>query len=243
MQMPSFTARRVIAVGLAGTMAVAIPAALGSSNAQPANKAVASGSTVQGVHPGAGTAIMTASIKTSKPEDLLLSVSLECSIMTDVRNAGTAPSTDPNAPSSSNAEASGAIRVWLTMDTDDNIIPITDASEPPQDPSQQRKGTDDDKVTFCDRDHFVNITDAENPQDGTDAMRNYQLTKSANAFNWVRLNAGSGDHVIKVWAEFDQPAHDAMGPNSGAGSTSDGYVGNRTLVIEPTKLANNAVIS
>lgn len=241
--MPQLSPRSVIAAGLAGTMAIAIPAAIGSSNAQPANKAVAAGSTVQDVHPGAaGTQIMTATFKTSKPEDLLMSVSLECSIITDVM----VPGSDQGG-SKSTGEAAGTIKVWLTLDGTDadpnlNIVPITDTSAPPQDPGAF--GGNADKVTFCDRDHKVTLTDKENSNDGNDALEEYQLTKTANAFNWVRLNAGSGDHTIRVWAQFLQ--NDPNDPlNTGAtdaNSASDGFVGNRTLVIEPTKLANNAVI-
>ena len=81
--------------------------------------------------------------------------------------------------------------------------------------------------------------------DGTDTLTEYQFTKSANAFNWVRLNAGSGIHVVRAWAQFltsdpNDPANVVGSTANTAGSSSDGYVGNRTLIIEPTKLANNA---
>jgi hypothetical protein len=243
--MLALSRRTVIATSMLAAIGVAVPATLAAtsgSQAQPANKAVAAGGHLQVLDPKTPVPVLTASLKTSKPEDLLLNVSFECSIITDVLVNGTGPSTDPNTPATATAEASGAIRAWLTIDGDSNIIPIQDTSAPPQDPSQQAKGGEADKVTFCDRDNKITITDKEQPADGTDQLENYESTKSANAFNWVRLNAGSGDHTIKLWVEFDQPAQDAQGPNS-ADSTSHGYVGNRTLVIEPTKLANNAVIA
>ena len=242
--MLSLSRRAVIATSVVATIAVAVPTTLAatSGGAQPANKAVAAGGHLKVLDPATPVSVLTATLKTSKPEDLLLNVSFECSIITDVLVNGTAPSTNPNTPATATAEASGAIRAWLTMDSDTNIIPIQDTSAPPQDPSQQATGTNADKVTFCDRDNKITITDKETPPNGTDQLENYESTKSANAFNWVRLNAGSGDHTIKLWVEFDKPAQDAQGPNS-AGSSSHGYVGNRTLVIEPTKLANNAVIS
>jgi len=241
--------RAVIAAGLAATVGIAVPtiaASPGTSSAQPANKAVAAGSNVQDVEPGAGTQIMSATFKTSKPEDLLMSVSLECSILTDVKVPG---SDEPG--SKSVGEAAGTIKVWLTIDgteqnPDAGIVPIGDTSAPPQDPSQSKQGTDADKVTFCDRDHKVTLSDAEDPQDGNDALEEYQFTKSANDFNWVRLNAGSGVHIVRVFAQFI-PAGDPNDPaDTGVtqdGSTSMGFVGNRTLIIEPTKLANNADIS
>lgn len=243
--MLTLSRRAIVATSVVAAIGIAVPttlAATSGSQAQPANKAVAAGSHLKVLDPKTPVTVLTAQLKTSKPEDLLLDVSFECSIITDVLVNGTGPSAPTSPPSSATAEASGAIRAWLTMDSDSNIIPIQDTSAPPQDPSQQATGTNADKVTFCDRDNKITITDGETPRDGTDQFENYESTKSANAFNWVRLNAGSGDHTIKLWVEFDQPAQDAQGANT-AGSSSHGYVGNRTLVIEPTKLANNAVIS
>ncbi len=245
-RMLSLSRRAVVATGLVAAIAAAVPATLAAttSSAQPADKAVAAGSTMQDLAPSAtGTQIMQATFKTSKPEDLLMSVSLECSIMTDVFVPGADPMTG-----TSTGEAAGAIKVWLTIDSDTTIVPITDTSAPPQDPSQQRTGGEADKVTFCDRDHRVTVTDTETTKDGTDALDEYQFTKSANDFNWVRLNAGSGTHTVKVWAEFipADPNDTQNVPGSTAntnGSTAQGFVGNRTLIIEPTKLANNAVIS
>jgi hypothetical protein len=247
--MLSLSRRAVVATGMVAAIAAAVPATLAAtsgSQAQPADKAVAAGSTVQDVAPSAtGTQLMQATFKTSKPEDLLMSLSLECSIITDVMVPGT---TTPNGTST--GEAAGAVKVWLTIEGDGQptpiIVPITDTSAPPQDPSQQRAGGEADKVTFCDRDHKVTVTDKENPPNGTDALEEYQFTKTANDFNWVRLNAGSGTHTVRVWAQFipkdpSDPANAAA--TTTANSTAHGFVGNRTLIIEPTKLANNAVIS
>src|SRR4051794_8493893 len=70
--MPQFSPRVVIAAGLAGTMAVAVPMALGATGGggTPANKAVAAGSHRVVMGPGTATPIMTATFRTSKPEDL-----------------------------------------------------------------------------------------------------------------------------------------------------------------------------
>jgi len=234
---------------MVATAVIAVPAALAatSGGGTPANKAVAAGSNVQGLQPSAtGTQIMQATFKTSKPEDLLMSVSLECSIITTVVAPGSS-----TANSNSTGEAAGTVKVWLTIEnqgvpSSQQIVPITDVSSPPQDPSQQKPGTDADKVTFCDRDHKVSVKDMEN--DGTDTLTEYQFTKTANAFNWVRLNAGSGIHVVRTWAQFlpkdpNDPANVVGSTANTAGSSAQGFVGNRTLVIEPTKLANSAVIS
>lgn len=196
---------------------------------QPADKVAAGSSKIQAVPiattAGAGTnannIIGPVTIKTSKPTDLMLHVSLECSILTDV--------TSSNSTLSSSAE--GLIRVWVVID-DTTIVPISSSSSPPQDPPPG--GTDSDKVTFCNRVHQLSQQDAENPTDGVDTTRSFIRTKNANAFNWLRLNMGSGLHEIEVRA-------DLATPTSGT-ATAEGFVGNRVLLIEPAKLANDIVI-
>ena len=71
--MPQFSPRVVIAAGLAGTMAIAVPMALGAttSNAQPANKAVAAANRMAVFDPNTTKPLLTATFKTSNPEDLL----------------------------------------------------------------------------------------------------------------------------------------------------------------------------
>ena len=59
----------------------------------------------------------------------------------------------------------------------------------------------------------------------------YDLTASANAFNWIALNPGNGIPTIEVKANLikfeDVDFFD----------TAYGIVGKRTLVIEPVKLS------
>lgn len=216
-----------LAVGVVGGYLASQGLAAGSG--MPANKAVAAGSKVKSIAVNGVEELMSATFKTSKPEDLLISVSAECSILTDVVIPG---STEPGATQT--ASARGAVRIWVELDG--KIVPIEDVSAPPQDPAANGNGTDADKVTFCDRLHQRTVTDREDPEDGVDESRDYIDTKAANAFNWVRLNAGSGAHTLKVFGQFTTSA-------VGAGSNAAAYVGNRSLVIEPTKLANDAVIA
>lgn len=216
-----------IAAGVAGGYLASQGLAAGSG--MPANKAVAAGSKVKSIAVNGVEELMSATFKTSKPEDLLITISAECSILTDVVIPGSA---DPGATQT--ASARGAVRIWAVLDG--KIVPIEDVSAPPQNPADNGNGTDADKVTFCDRLHQRTVTDMEDPQDGIDGSRDYQDTKSANAFSWVRLNAGSGPHTLKVFGEFTTTA-------TGAGSNAAAYVGNRSLIIEPTKLANDAVIA
>ena len=113
----------------------------------------------------------------SRP-DLILSVTLECSILTTVTNVGT-----------STATATGQVRAWTEVDG--QIVPVQSISQ-------------------------------------------YQATKNANAFNWLRQNVGAGQHTITVKADLS---------SSAMNGTAEAIVGNRTLVVDPTKMANDAVIS
>lgn len=199
---------------------------------QPADKAVGSSEEITevpkvppGPSTGAGTEANTilgpVTIRSSKPSDLMLQVTLECSILTEV--------TSSTGQLASTAE--GEIRVWIVID-ETTIVPISSVSSPPQEPSEN--GSDIDKVTFCNRAHELEQMDAENEQGEVDTTRSFIETKEANAFNWVYLNVGSGLHTIEVRADFEATTDGT--------ATASGYVGNRMLLVEPTKMANDVTI-
>jgi hypothetical protein len=183
----------------------------------PADKVVAAGDKMIVMAPQTGATLLTATMKTSKPTDLVLNVSLECSIETTVENVG-----------SSTSLAQGQVRVWVEVDG--QIVPVTSVSSPPQ--NTPPGGDNTDKAVFCERVHQVQFI---NPNED-DTIRQFQMTKNANAFNWLRFNVGADTHTITVKADMN------AGPNMGA-ATSRALVGNRTLVVTPTKMANDAVIS
>jgi hypothetical protein len=186
--------------------------------ASPADKVVAAGENmVVMAGPQTNATLLTATMKTSKPSDLILSVSLECSIETSVTNVG-----------SSTEIAQGQVRVWVEVDG--QIVPVKSISDPPQ--NTPAAGDDSDKAVFCERVHEVQFI---NPGED-DTIRQFQMTKNANAFNWLRFNVGAATHTIVVKADL------TLGPNTPM-ATSRALVGNRTLIVEPTKMANNAVIS
>lgn len=192
---------------------------------QPANKAVASGNKVQVFAPGESIELMRATLKTSNPTDLLLEVNLECTILTALTTGG---------ENSALSQASGDIRVWLEFGNGDDVIivPINDVSAKA---SEDRVGGDDsDKVTFCNRTYQREVTDTENDDDGTDTIDDYIETKSAHSFSWVLLNAGSGVHDVVVRADLTTAT---IGD-----ATATAMVGNRTLIVEPTKMANDAAV-
>jgi hypothetical protein len=210
-------------VAILGTFLLA-QTAFGAS--QPADKAYASGKKVAIVGPGANVPILTAVFKTSAPEDLIFNVTLECSIVTSVTTTG-----------NGFAEAQGNVQIWVTIDG--KIVPIQSVSSNPQPSNSSIAGDDTDKVTFCHRDQAQTVSGATN----TFMLTEYIETKEANAFNWVYLNAGSLTHTITVYATLtNSPVTAACTPTT-VTTCSAALIGNRTLVVEPTKLANNAVIS
>jgi hypothetical protein len=200
---------------------------LGSPHAGvPADKMFAAASKSQKVGPTPRLELLTAKVHNSKTADIVLQLSMECSIITDAVIAG---STVPGA--SESATTAGAVRAWIEIDG--VIVPIISSSTPPQNPPLP--GDDSDKVTFCNRVFNRTVGDAESPQDGYDKSKDYIATKDSNAFNWVRLNMGAGDHTISVFGEFTE--------SFSAGSAASAYIGNRSLVGIPGKFANDAVIS
>lgn len=202
---------------------VLITELMGPANAThtPANKVQVSGSTVQFMHSELVTAgestdrvkLLTGSIKTSKPTDLIFQVTAECALWTNVKTIGDADS-----------EARAQVRIWVEVDG----RPVKVSSADP---------TDDGKVVFCNRAFRSKTTNFED-DDEDDEIELFLRDRHANAFNWAKLNLGSGPHSIEVFAEMEAEITQ-VGPG---GAFADAAVGKRTLVVEPTKLANDAVI-
>jgi hypothetical protein len=192
----------------------------------PSNKPFAAASKSVKFSPGTKVELLSATVKNSKPTDMMLHVSMECSIITDNVILGSAT---PGAQESAATE--GTVRVWIEIDG--QIVPIISSSTPPQNPPPA--GDDTDKVTFCNRVFNRTVQDQEDPKDGYDKSRDYIETKSANAFNWVRLNMGSGAHTIKLFGDLSH--------FSTTGSNASAFVGNRSMVGVPDKFSNDAVIN
>ncbi|HVF12852.1 MAG TPA: hypothetical protein VNA87_07185 [Actinomycetota bacterium] len=199
----------------------------------PANKAVASGKYLQKVEAGTAVELMRATLRTSKPTDLLMSVTLECAILTKLHNAGL---TTKDATSS--ASASAKIDVWI-QDLSGNKVPISSIGSASQNGSNTHLG---DAVTFCQREEARRIADAEDPKDGIDEVTSYQDAKNANAFNWILLNAGSGVRTFQVMATLTESATCTKDLTTKE-SCSAAYIGNRTFIIQPEKFANDATVN
>lgn len=151
-------------------------------------------------------------------------MSLECSIFTRLI---TGPSSDGGTDT---ATASGHIRAWVEIDG--KIVPVNSTASPLE--PVPAAGDDTDKVTFCNRTYSRTVTDAEDPLDGQDIEDDFIATKDANAFNWLRLNMGAGKHTIVVKASLVQA--------TSGDATAEAAIGNRSLIVQPAKLANDASI-
>lgn len=219
---------RIVPTMVAIVLAIALFANLATAGSSlPADKAAANGSTVKEFSPGTDVTLLSLQMKTSTPEDLIIQFTAECSILTSTTTGGPMMSTDTQ-------EATGDIQVWATFDG--AIVPINSTSTPPQPWTGSTPGSDSDKVTLCSRDQKDSVTDTEDntPMDGTDERTAYLNTKEANGFQWVWLNAGNQVHTIEIHATL---ANTATGT-----AQSSAYVGNRVLVVDPTKFANTTTV-
>jgi hypothetical protein len=197
---------------------------------QPANKVSAAGSEVQKLGPAAGaTTILSEKIKLSTPTDLILSLTLECSIITDLFNTG---------DSTQSVEA--LIKTWVTLDG--KVVPVSTDDT-----------TNPGEVVFCNRAHRQEI-DENDSDDGDDDIEQFQATRHANSFNWMALDDGNYDDpaipadgtnnviLIEVHAELvTASACASFTPDNQNCAT--GFVGHRTLVIEPVKSANDEAVT
>ena len=196
-------------------VAVALTGATALATHEPANKVAASGSANElvFVNNGDRQLLLTEQIKTSKPTDLILNVTSECGIYTRVATVGNQSST-----------AAGQLK--YVVEIDGTPVPIA-APDP-----------DNGRVVFCNRAHQQTTTDFD---DNDARLEQFLRTRSANGFNWMALNVGSGIHTIKVFAEYNNDTVEGL--TAAGDSEAQGVVGNRTLIIEPVKAANDEAVT
>jgi hypothetical protein len=142
---------------------------------EPADKVSASGSSMDVVSPNEEVVLLSETVKTSKPTDLILGVTSECSITTDVTTVG-----------SDDQTAFGQVKVWVEIDG--QRVPV--AEDDVDDPG---------RVVFCNR-TYQRETTLFDDEDAT--IRTFMETRQANGFNWMALNVGSATHKIEVKAEL-----------------------------------------
>jgi hypothetical protein len=203
--------------------AVAVAALLlpiGSANeSNAANKAAAAGSGFRylgtALDPLAPTAILDTFIKTGGPEDVVIQVALECSLLTDVFST-----TKDDHPEGYTAvgRAEAHVVVWVAVDG----VPVKVSAD-----------DEDGKVTFCDRVHQQELRDLDEST-GNFTVRQFQETMTANAFNWVALDLGSAVHHVEVFATIEA--------DNTEGSFAQGAIAKRTLVVEPVQFSQGYTV-
>jgi len=179
-----------------------------AASSLPADKmtVTASDTTVEG--PNSDKPIMTAQMKTSTVADLRLSVTSECTILSQITNAGT---------STSNYIAK--VELWLTVDG--KVVPVV----PPATTtgaSGSGSGGDDGSVVFCNREFTRSTTFASD----SESIKDVENTEQSNAFNWVALNVGNGVHTIVVHARFTD--------TNGTDTFAHGVISKRSLTVDTT---------
>jgi len=188
----------------------------------PANKVAASGSTTEEVAGAADTLLLSEKVKINNPTDLILGVTAECAILTEVTNSANGET----------ERAFGEVKIYVTIDG--IRVPVS------------ADDTDAGEVVFCNRAHEQQWTDSPDPvvgnDDGKDQLRQYLNTRNANSFNWMALNVGTtypgtsdNVHLVEVWADWDvEMTQEAV---------ANAFVGNRTLVLEPVKAAHRETVT
>ena len=184
----------------------------------PANKVAASGSSTKFVNAAADTLLLSETVKINNPTDLIIGVSAECAILTQVTNSANGQT----------ERAFGEVKIYVTING--KRVPVAD------------NDADQGRVVFCNRAQEQQWTDTSSGpnagDDSGDRLRQYLDTRTANAFNWMALNVGteyggttSNVHKIEVWADWDVAQT--------ANAVAQAAVGNRTLILEPVKAAND----
>lgn len=170
----------LIALGLVGTPIAyeAGQASVAQDGPQPANKTSIASSTVEIFGPQERVTLLSTSIKTASPTDLVVQVTAECDILTRLSTVG-----------NDVAEASAAIRMWVELDGAPVVVNSAEAAE------------DAGRVTFCDRIHQQQTSDFDD-EDAT--IEQFLQTRSANAFNWIALDVGHGVHTVEIVGTLTQ---------------------------------------
>lgn len=174
----------------------AIANTVSAATSYPADKAGVVASDVDTAGPGERMELLATHMRTSNPADLILGVTAECSLVTDVSTMGM----------HDDESASGTSRIWVTIDG--KTVPVArDANGGPE---------DDGKVTFCNR-FYERSQDFVDP---SSTIKTYLRTRQAHAFNWVALNVGAGIHELKVLGELTTTATEGSNSEIAVGKRS-----------------------
>jgi hypothetical protein len=174
----------------------------------PADKMTVTASTTSVQGPNTDVPILTAQMKTSTVADLKLSVTSECTILSQITNMG-----------SSTQNYIAKVELWVTVDG--HPVPVVPAPTTTG-ASGGSGGADDGSVVFCNREFMRTTTfDTHN-----ESIKDVENTEQSNAFNWVALNVGNGVHSIVVHARFTD--------TNGTDASAHGVISKRSLTVDTT---------
>jgi hypothetical protein len=197
----------VVALLIAAAVITRQQFAFAASNL-PADKmtVTASSTSVQG--PGTDVPVLSAQMKTSTPADLLLQVTSECTILSQITNMGT-----------STQNYIAKVELWLTVDG--NPVPVV-PNATGTGATTGSGGADDGSVVFCNREFTRTTTFNTN----NESIKDVENTEQSNAFQWVALNVGNGVHTIVVHARFTD--------TNGTDTFAHGVIDKRSLTAQAT---------
>lgn len=225
---------------------------------KPADKVAVSGSVIEilrtsSTEPAAVKHLLSGTLRTSTPSDLIFSLTAECALWTTTANQASQDSEDVNV-----SETEASVRMLITVDFPDPAegatlesltpysVPVTLDANGDGMPGDR----DDGDVVFCDRAHrmdmqWIDGSDSDDNDDNdTLIINSYLRTRAANGFNWLQLNLGNGIHQIDVWgvllARVVQDSDGITVNHPDVGAPAAAAVGKRTLLVTPAKLANDA---
>lgn len=179
-----------------------------AASSLPADKMTVTASTTSVQGPNTDVPILTAQMKTSTVADLKLSVTSECTILSQITNMG-----------SSTQNYIAKVELWVTVDG--HPVPVV----PPATTtgaSGGSGGSDDGSVVFCNREFMRTTTFDTN----NESIKDVENTEQSNAFNWVALNVGNGIHSIVVHARFTD--------TNGTDTFAHGVISKRSLTVDTT---------
>lgn len=219
--------------------------------AAPANKTMIGDADLVAIPNTAGwTTIVSGTIKTSTPSDLIVSHNQECAIHTGLNlDEGT-------------GEATSAIREEIRLVVDGTVVPATFADPHTSAPDQFGLITMCGRAYNMDTNVLSTLFDLCEAVEGIEGVTyecpdeifldSYIRTKQAHSWDWVVLNVGSGEHVVEVQAKITK-ALEAIGNGSGKkGKSNDSgtcptnddncvdtvlEIGKRNLIVVEDKLA------
>ena len=171
----------VAAAAIAGALAVNALGGFAVADHQPANKAAVAASNLEVMkaqaEEGSGSEAVTlfaTQIRTSDKADLVMEVTAECALVTDIVNLG-----------NSDSESVAQVKIWAEVDGQ---------------PVSIGRGVDADTVVFCNRAFRKVITDLD---DEDAQFETFLRTRAAHAFNWIALNVPSGIHDIEIKSRLE----------------------------------------